>query len=509
MRGYTNELTLSTPYGEATFGLEITQEGQVIVSALPLAGLPDSVFKLTYGHDWEEAQEYFQDLGTTLPYRIGAALFAADSLAELHALVWSFRETYPEAAPGTPYSVFWRDHAEWITLFSLNEQQLTAALDRFRQRAHHQDLAVFGSYLLPYFLRLFPVATHRTTVLLYAALGALGTEPARDYLLSELESEGRHPFTAKILQALIGFEDADTAARLFAVYTAGKFDVEGLEAHLKTVSRFGATQAGNHVEIILADHPEQVALVVAALLALDYSAARTAGLVRQAFEGPQQYRDLDRLLRATNGLGRAESYVDLAAMNARAEEPAFLELPPVNWPQQLEEGWADLVLTTLPSAALQVIGDYLLRPEPRLQRNALLQLKALLQKHPPQAPLHPAIEDRLRQLVASRFDKVSVEVLNVLGRRELPLHDRAATLDAVLGVSIGSRYRFVVLTALRRIGNTPELKARARRYLVEQIEGAGDPNRREQIASLLPFVEKYLGDVASLRQQLADGGTAS
>ncbi len=508
MPPYAHELTLPTPYGEATYGVEVTPMGRVTLTSLPLAGLPDSVFKLTYGNDWEAARTYFQDLGATLPYRIGGCLFSPDRVPELGGLMDGFHQSFPEATPGTDYASFWRAHQDWTALFAFAENQLTAGLDRFRQRGTHHDLGAFGPFLLPYLQLLLPVATHRTTVLLYAAIGALGTEPARNYLLAELESDGRHPFTTKLLGALTGFSDADTAARLFAVYAADKFDAEGIEAHLRTVGRFGAGRAGSHVEDVLTDHPEQVDRVVSALRDLDYADARIAGLARRAFDRPQEYRDLDGLLRATNQLGAPDSRIDLAAMNARVDVPEFLELPPVNWPQQLEAGWTELVRITPPARAGEVIGHYLLRPEPRLQRNALLQLKVLLETHPPNAPLASGVEERLRQLLASRFDKVSVEVLNVLGRRELPLHDRAATLDAVLGVSIGSRYRFVVLTALRRIGNTPELKAQARNYFAEQIGSATTEARLEQIAGLLPFVEKYLADVASLRGQLAARRTA-
>ncbi len=504
MRPYFHQLTLPTPYGEATFGTQIYPHGNVRVVSLPLGGLPPSVFKLTYGNEWEAAGKYFRDLAATLPFRIRASLAARANPPELSGLIAGYRAEFPESTPGSDYARFWAGHAEWTKLFSFDEEDLHAALDRFRQRGVHHDLSCFSPFLLPYLLTLFPTASHRTAVLLYATIGTLGTVSARDYLLEELESEGRHPFTSKILRALTNFRDEQTARRLFAVYAADKFDGDGLEAHLLTVSRFGPDLAGQHVESVLPDHPEQVDHFVVALREMNYAPARIARLLREAFQQPREYPDLDRLLLATNGLDLQDARIDLAAMNARVDDPDYLDLPPVNWPQQLEVGWTQLVLATPPPEALAVIGAYLLRPEPRLQRNALLQLKVLLQEHPVSEPLPLALEERLRQLVASRFDKVYVEALNVLSRRDLRLHDRASTLDAVLAVSIGSRYRFVVLTALRRIGHSRELKERARKYLAEQIDGSTTDHRLEQIAGLLPFVEKYLGDVTLLRKQLSE-----
>ena len=413
-----------------------------------------------------------------------------------------YHDTFTAAEPESDYAGFWAEHAEWVSLFSFLESKLNAALDRFRQRGIHHDLSGFSEYLLPYLLTLYGSASHRTTVLLYATIGALGTADARNYLLEELESEGRHPFTPKILRALTGFQDQQTASRLAGVYKAGKLDDDGLQEYLLTVGRFGPKSSGTHVEHILREHPDQVENVVIALQELEYSNARIARLLLEQFAGPQEYPDLDRIVRAVNGLDVTTCRVDLAAMNARADDPEYIELPPVNWPQQLEEGWAAIVQRATHDEVMQTVEEYLSRPEPRLQRNAILQLKAYRSD-----PSHPgdithAIEERMRELLRSRFDKVYVEILNILGARPLELRDRRAMLSAILEISIGSRYRFVVLKALRRTGGTEELKEFSRRFYARQIEEAETPQRLEQIAALLPFLEKYPSHVTDLKDRL-------
>ncbi|WP_116124522.1 hypothetical protein [Lewinella sp. IMCC34183] len=501
--------TLETRYGSATYTFLLDGGGRVTVAALPYAGLPESVWKLTYGNGWEAVRTYFADLGATLPYRVAAVLGSTVVPEAFQGVVGAFRRESGTGAVPDAYVAYWAKHPEYMALFDFDEGARNGVLRRLGQSAVHAKEPELAQFLPPYLHRLLAIESPEATRLIYGVFGALGNGEARDFLLESLESEGRHIYTTAILKNLSGYGDAETLARLAAVYRGGKFGDDDLPAYLHLLAHYRTPELVPHLEEILADHPYEVDGIVHALGSSGQTRAEVAHRIRARFDGEEtDYYVLDRLLRAVNGLEVAAQRIDLEAMNRKAARPAFTDVPPVNWPQQLEPGWADLVRTTPADHAVAVLGEYLARPEPRLQRNALLQLKIVLAEHPPADPLPAQTEARLRELVRSRYDKVYVEVLNVLGRRSLPLRDRSAMLAAVLGVSIGSRYRFVVLTALRRIGTTPALRAQARRYLEAEIAAADTPARREQIGGWLPFVEKYLGNIEALRAQLAARGAA-
>ncbi|MBB4078177.1 hypothetical protein GGR28_000778 [Lewinella aquimaris] len=503
MENISAQLVLTTKYGQASFGLTVYEDGTVDVSELPFQHLPESVYKLTYGSDWAVVCEYFKSLAATLPYRVSATLLSPQPPPELLGVVSAYRAAFPSPECYGPFTEFWARHPKQHGLFSFRDDRVNAALDALRQRGRQRNLEKFGPYLQDYLIALLPIANHRTTVYVYAAIGALGTEAARDYLLKELESEGRHPFTNKILRALTFASDADTFHRLVAVYRAGKFSTEEVLQHLLFLGRFGSELALDHVRELLSAYPTEAEAIGRTLGDLGLTEAEIAQLLTAEFERQREYYALDPLLRAVNRRQVAGHRIDLAAMNAKADDPAFLELPPVNWPQQLEEGWRELVADTPASEVYEVLGHYIVRPEPRLQRNAILQLKASRSRTPTDDRLPYEIERRLRELVASRYDKIYVEVLNILGGNPLVLRERKKMLLAVLNISIGSRYRFVVLNALRMIGDTDTLRQFSRAYYGREIATAPVGSERlQQIAGLLPYLDKYLGNTEDLHTAL-------
>lgn len=492
-------LTLPTPHGDASFTLSADPAG-VTVERLPLQGLPNSVWQLTYGKQWKEAQGYFTQLAATLPFRL-MALATSDRMvvASLDAAV---RLLPPAGIETGAYRDFWASHSKQLSLFSTEEAQLTGALDAFRQLARRREVGPFSPHLLPYLQTLLPIAGHRVLVLVYAAIGALASAEAKELLLGELESEGRHPYTDKILSALASFNDADTLQRLIGVYRADKIAEEDLDTYIGGLGRFEDTASIDHVLDLLADHPEAVPAITNALGQLGMSTDDIAGHLHRQFLRETRYGLLDDLLIYTNLQHADEHRIGLAQMNARAADPVFTDTPPVNWPQQLEPGWRHLVAGCGAEEVFLTVAAYLSRSEPRLQRNAILQLKAYRQLPGAVNELPHSIEVRLRELLFSRFDKVYVEVLNILGDRPIPLAEHEAMLRAVLEVSIGSRYRFVVLNALRKVGGGAGDRAYASTFYLQAINAAETPSRLQQVADLLPFLEKYLGDVAALREAL-------
>ncbi|MCP9235403.1 hypothetical protein [Lewinella sp. JB7] len=498
------QLTLATRYGDATFTLRIAADGSVELTGLPLEGLPESVYKLTYGQQWTAVRQHFRALGRILPDRLSANLGNERPPTDLAAAVTAFNERFPQPRELTAFARFWAGHPKQASLFSTESGRVTAALDAFRQRGQQRNVSHFGPFLQDYLKKLLPLADHRTTVLIYAAIGALQTEEARNFLLQQLESEGRHPFSTKILRALTFARDPDTFHRLAAVYRSGKFGAEEVLQHLQFLGRFGREIALDHVMELLADYPAEAEAVGRTLGDLGLAEDEIADLLIGEFKRQSAYPALDPLLRAINRRQVPGHGIGLREMNEKVDHPRYLDLPPVNWPQQLEEGWKELVAATELSEAYAVVGSYIERSEPRLQRNALLQLKVLRARDGAGTVLPLPIERRLRELVSSRYDKVYVEVLNILGGSPFVLAERKKMLLAILNVSIGSRYRFVVLNALRTVGDADALRQFSRAYYGREIATAPpQSDRLQQMAGLLPYLDKYLGDTQELQQALS------
>ena len=109
----TYALTLPTPFGEAAFGVIMEASGRVRDIRLPLADLPESVYKLTYGAEWRDARAYFERLGDTLTYRIEAVLFMLHRPEELDGLATHFAEHGGARVPDSDYARYWVAHEEW------------------------------------------------------------------------------------------------------------------------------------------------------------------------------------------------------------------------------------------------------------------------------------------------------------------------------------------------------------------------------------------------------------
>lgn len=489
-------LTLPTPYGPATYTIRLAPDGRGEVVGIPFAGLPESAGKLTYGKRWAAVRRYFVQLATTLPFR----MYVAVRLPVPPVAYAPVADAFARLPPGERGEAL-PEIASLPGLIDPEEGPFHRGLYQLTQEAGDWTEGPFAGELIAYLDRMLPLSGDGGSRLIYQALGTLCRPEGREVLLAALESDGRHPYTETILDALRHYPAADTWQRVRGVYRAGKIGEADLESYLAFLMSFRDRDLVDHLEDVLAEHPAHVSTIMLAMRSNGARRHEIAARVHRRFYEEADYHALDELLRAVNGARVPEFHIDLAAMNARVAVPAFVDVPQVNWPQQLEAAWARLVHQTALPEALSVINEYLQRPEPRLQRNALLQLKTLLQAHTLDDPLPPPMEDRLRALVKSRYDKVYVEVLNVLGRRNLPLNDPRRMLDAVLEVSVGSRYRFVVLTALRSIGNRPDLRERARLWLTDEITAA-DAARLETIGAWLPFAEKYLGDTADLRELL-------
>ena len=495
-------LLLPTPFGEASFSITLNETGRVTDVQLPLAGLPEAVYKLTYGASWRDARTYFERLGATLSYRVEAALLAPTCPAELAGLVAHFRSGEGKAQPPSEYARFWSEHGEWMQVFGFQQQRVDKVLRKLVRLSDQRLLAELERHLFPFLLGLLALEFTRTSELVYQLIGNFRTERARDYLLGELEREGRHPFTADLLQGLTHFTDGDTLARLEAVYHRGKFSAERVEQYIRGLRRFDKEAVTPHTLELLRAEGAEVATIAEVLQSFGFGAEYIQHRVVEQFAREQDYYVLDDLLLASLRLAVAPR-IDLAILNRKLAAPAYTDLPPVNWPQQLEPGWRELIRRSGHEEIMAVVTEYLNSPIPRLQRNAILQLKYYREENTENVPLPTPIERRMRELLASRYDKVYVEILNILGARPLELAERERMFAALLEVSIRSRYRTVVLRAIYRVGKGPDWRAYASDFYFRKLREADTAAVTEQIAAALPYLKKYLVDPDRLYAALA------
>jgi hypothetical protein len=496
MPDHTLPLTIPTPYGPATFELTVGGDGTLTHVGLPLAGLPPSAFKLTYGKAAEEAAEHFSSLARILPARVAVARQVEEVPRELRDLTVKLAEYAPSSRG------YFSDHPEWAGLYGFTPKRHRRVLRRILRRPTDGKLRRLATATTDYLIDWLPLAPHRTTELIYAVLGHFGTKRGRDFLLAQLGSPGRHPFTVAILRGLREHTDPVTYRGLREAYAGDRIGPLHIADYLRHMGRFAEESVPEHVAEVLDRHPYEPEAAARAWREFGLSDTATATRLRTAFERTDNYPALNDLLATANQFA-TEHAIDLTAMNRRLEHPEWVDLPPVNWPQQLEPAWRELVRSSPAEEVLDVVGKYLDRKEARLQRNAILQLRVFLQRADAPQRLSPALEASLRSALATRYDKVYVEVLNILGARpKLQLNDPVATLDAVLERSLNSRYRIVILTALRRVGDTQALQARAHRFYRDRIMAATNPARIRAISEWLPYLRKYLREATDLKPLL-------
>ena len=497
----TFRATLATRYGDATFTFAAGPDGQIRTEQVPLAGLPDTVYQLTYGHDWPTVKEYFTDLADLVPRWTEAFLLAAD--------IPGFLQPVAEAGEGliVPGRLadrirFWKDRSDWQDLFHPDRERRNGAISRLTAPARESFRRQAAEYLEPYLVALSQAPTLGSVAEAYRLLGALGTSTGRRILLDELARDGRHPYAVHILAGLHFHRDAGVLDRVRSTYRSGHFAEDDLPAVLGLLQDFPGTETVPFTRELLRDHAYLVEPAITVLRSVGLSRPELVAILLEHFREEKTYHHLDILLRATNR--QAPGTINLADMNERAADPLFLDVPPVNWPQQLEPGWTNLVRQAALKEAIEVVAEYLHRPAPRLQRNALLQLKHFTERDDFPGRLPESVEQRLPALLASPFDKVYVEVLNLLGKRNLQWQNPQVLQDAVLQRSLRTRYRIVLLKALRRLGDNDEARLRARVFFRDAVEKSASAVDLEHLGALLPYLEKYFSEAADLRALLTE-----
>lgn len=488
-------INLPTPYGPAGYEVTVSATGAVVSVTSAAANLPEVVLRLSYSENWEAAREHFLLLGHHLAFQAEAAVWLPDPPAEFKLLRRAFRGTFSETIPDVEASE--PDHLQRARFWLAHPKTLPAL---FRQRKQSAGLTALG--------QLFASPEHRVPALeawvyallplledtadleqLYTMLAQLDTEAARDYLFGELERNGRHPYANSLLHGLRPFSASRDRARLIGLYDWLGNDADLMKRYLRLLHPFSGADVHAVLLRALADNPHEARHVLTALRQTKHPAPEA--IIRAQFDREENYFLLDLIAELIND-GPEAYRVTLAQMNAKVATPPFLDGAQVTWPQMLEPNWSNLVKNSPADDFFPLIVPYLLRPEGRLQRNALLQLQYWLRQQPTAPPLPQPLENRLRELIDSRYDKVSTVALSVIETTMLALSDKEEMVDALLRHAPRSQYRLMVAAALKKAAEVPALHTRQVAFFRTAIQEALNTEVLLQVERVLPYLT-FLG----------------
>ncbi|WP_020571252.1 hypothetical protein [Neolewinella persica] len=506
----TSTIHLTTPYGPAGFLVTFTERGEIVNVESAAAKLPETVFRLTHGDNWEAVRNYFEDLTNYLRYPLEFIVWKRKKFPGYQNLQEAFSLHRPgalnEEGPLPP----WRLRAEFWQKRNTNEQKLLLLLAQnpkneltllARKTIADKHFGPDNATVLePWLQALIPLLDGETLLPAFELLGNLHTDSAREYVFSQLELPGRHIAAKGLLKGLSTYHDEASKQRFLALYPSLSGHRDLLELYLEMLLKYRGDDVVNLTLQVLEDHPEQ-ALEVYRLLSANDVPNPVAHLIKQ-FNKEGNYFVLDLLLGVINRFAAPGSGISLADMNEKVASEHFTDTAQVTWPQLLEKNWLKLVVETSQQHALKTIENYLKRTEPRLQRNALLQLKAIVKSAnlPPALPL--GIELRLGELVDSRFDKISTVAIDIIGEQIDSLADPAAMVDILVRHSLHSRYRLMNVAALKKAARQPALGAQQEAFFLRSIKTAEDRPTLDNIERILPYF-RFLGVEETLKEAIS------
>lgn len=487
----TTTITLNTKeYGPTGFEVEINQEGEVLNITSAASQLPEMVFRITYGDRWEFAREHFQQLAVNLRYRVEAAAWLNDALPEYKLLRRAFRKAFPNARPSQEATAplhaqradFWLTYPAARPAVFLQKKVIAG----FRSVATLlKQSKVNPNALEPWLFSLINLLDDpgdRSEV--YHLVGLLGTASASEFLFSELERPGRHPYSTGLLNAVQELATPENQQRILELYASFADDWQQLREYLKVISRLSGKEVHQVIITILHRHSSLAKEAFAALKSTNHPTPGDA--IRKKFDKEESLFFFD-LIAELIDQEPEEVRVSLADMNAKIDSPTLNVAAPVTWPQMLGPNWSKLVQAAPAEAIFRTVASYLERSEPWLQRCALLQLDTWLQAQtaPPAIPL--PVEQRMRQLITSRYEKVYTIILNIAEKLFDQLAEPELMVDAVLEHARTSGYRLMNAAVLKKAAQDSALKARQ----IEGLKTALSRASAEELNSLkrlIPYV---------------------
>ena len=491
----TATITLNTKeYGPTGFEVEINQEGEVLRVASAASQLPEMVFKITYGDRWEAAREHFQHLADNLKYRIEAAAWLNDVLPEYKLLRRAFRKAYPDAVPqrgdAAPLHAqranFWLANPAARPAVFLQKKVYSgfgAIAQLLKQGAVNPDALEPWLFSL---INLLHDVSDRKEV--YHLLGLLGTPSASEFLFSELERPGRHPYSTGLLNAIEALSSPKTTQRILDLHPSFADDWQQLQEYLKVVAGLRGEEVHRVIVSILHRHSSLAAEAFAALKATNHPAPEA--VIREKFDAEKSLHFFDLIAELIDH-APAAIRVGLTEMNAKVDSPSLNAAAPVTWPQMLPPNWAKMVQNADETTLFGLVADYLDRSEPWLQRCALLQLDTWIQaqSQPPSMPL--AVEQRMRQLISSRHEKVYTVILNIAEKVFPQLAEQGLMVDTVLRHARTSGYRLMNAAVLKKAAQRPPLKVQQIKRLRTAIFRAS-AEELDSLKRLIPYF-RFLG----------------
>ncbi len=506
----TATVSSTLPNGRVPFTVTVDKTGRVTDITAPQLQLPEAAWRLTYGSKWAEIRADVYHEAAALPFRAEVMIWQSGGGKSFRAIRTAFRTLEGRSLDELDDKTDSQDLAAFARRFELLDLFSNWPAN-FRQglsdlRAKHKlilrERTHYPRRLQPYLLAQLPLQDADTRDRLYATLGLIGDETIRELLLTELERPGRHSYTTGLLAGLTKFRDTDTRDRILSLYEPAKMTDEHVQQYLYLLQELPGEEVDDRIREVLGDYPDSGQQVVWTLSHRKWSDDRIATLLHRHFDTRDEYFTLLNLLKLINQLDVAGKTIDLTTLNERLDRPAFTDLPPVSWPQQLERSWRELLHATPPSVRQQVIERYLLSEIPRLQRNALLQLVDVqreLREGEKQEPLSLVTERRVRELIAARYDKVYTLALKVFGLGTVaPIHEPELLLAALADRSLQKLYRIMVIQALRQlIGNSALSWSDVWQHYFQQIAGADD-GTLSGVEGFLIYLNKH-GDTEPLR----------
>ncbi|MFT6512968.1 MAG: hypothetical protein ACJAX1_001540 [Neolewinella sp.] len=304
-----------------------------------------------------------------------------------------------------------------------------------------------------------------------------------------MERPGRHPYATGLLGAVQELAIPENTGRILGLHDSLADDMGQVKDYLKVVGRLQGGDVHLVILAILHRHPALAGEVLEALRSSGHPTPGTA--IRERFNQEENLFLLDLIAELIDAEPEGIR-VSLKDMNVKIDSPVLNTAAPVTWPQMLGPNWTKLVLAVKPNEFFSLISQYLQRKEPWLQRNALLQLNVWVQAQTNMPPIPLTIEERMRELISSRYEKVYTVALHITEQLFDWLSEPELMVDAVLAHAPTSNYRLMNVAALKKAAQNPVLKERQITSLRSAFRDASSREEIIQLERLIPYL-RFLG----------------
>ncbi len=479
----------STPFGPVTFTVTYDEMGKVVEAPDSATGLSPVMLKLTFGERAERAVAYFESFRQNVHYQLEVLPYLASSIPKYDAVHGYFAAHLPTGSV-SPFGSFWLNNSRIQgALFEVGEradsvlQRMVGSRHRWVPKASPTELRE----LEPWVLTLFSLVDFGELHLVWKLLGALGTATAADRLLSELERTGTHPRGAAILSGLRDCFNPDRdGQRLLGLSERSVYQKELARPYLVLVAQISSDRAVSVGQRILEGNVE--AAPEALLIFNHNKVADPIAILEAAFWAAEPFFVVIRYIEIFREYAPADRQLTLEDINTKLAERRFTETAPVVWQQQLPGTWKQLLDRTPSAERIGLLCRLVRASSPRVIYNGLLQLNYAVQTDPGTLPDARTL-DRLRELVAHRYDKVAAAAIAVI-RKLLPsMPDPAALNASLMAVSKKPGFRVAKLMLLRKLGSDPVIAAAQKEYYTALLSEELSPDEQLLTNSIIKYLK--------------------